>query len=140
MQALQAQNLAAPVGRLNGEFDERTIRLRGRLETPAEFAQLSSRSRSGRVVRLGDVADAQRRHRGAALAALFNGEEAVGIDIKKAKGYSTTEVADAIREQVDEIQATLPAGRDASHRARRRRARRGARCATSRRRWSRARC
>ena len=39
-QALQAQNLAAPVGRLNRELDERTIRLRGRLEAPADFAQL----------------------------------------------------------------------------------------------------
>ena len=57
VQALQAQNLAAPVGRLNGELDERTIRLRGRLEKPADFAQLRSRSRNGRVVRLGDVAD-----------------------------------------------------------------------------------
>ena len=32
VQALQMQNLAAPVGRLNGALDERTIRLRGRLE------------------------------------------------------------------------------------------------------------
>jgi HAE1 family hydrophobic/amphiphilic exporter-1 len=32
VQALQAQNLAAPVGRLSGSLDERTIRLRGRLD------------------------------------------------------------------------------------------------------------
>src|SRR5690606_22462837 len=34
VQALSAQNLAAPVGRVTGVMDERTIRLRGRLETP----------------------------------------------------------------------------------------------------------
>ena len=34
--ALQAQNLAAPVGRLNGSLDERTIRLQGRLEGAGE--------------------------------------------------------------------------------------------------------
>jgi hydrophobic/amphiphilic exporter-1 (mainly G- bacteria), HAE1 family len=37
VQALQAQNLAAPVGRLTRDLDERTIRLRGRLETPSDF-------------------------------------------------------------------------------------------------------
>ena len=33
--ALQSQNLAVPVGRLNEPLEERTIRLRGRLQTPA---------------------------------------------------------------------------------------------------------
>ena len=34
VQALESQNLAAPVGRLNGELEERAIRLKGRLERP----------------------------------------------------------------------------------------------------------
>ncbi|HEU4525410.1 MAG TPA: efflux RND transporter permease subunit, partial [Gemmatimonadales bacterium] len=34
VQALEAQNLAAPVGRLNGPLEERAIRLKGRLDTP----------------------------------------------------------------------------------------------------------
>ena len=103
VQALQAQNLAAPVGRLNGQLDERTIRLRGRLETPADFAQLVvAESRAAASIRLGDVADVARRHRGAALARRSStASEAVGIDIMKAKGYSTTAVADAVREQVE---------------------------------------
>jgi len=37
VQALGQQNLAAPVGRINGELDERAIRLKGRLDTPADF-------------------------------------------------------------------------------------------------------
>ena len=67
VQALQAQNLAAPVGRLTGDLDERTIRLRGRLETPADFEQLVVSESKGRIVRLGDVADV---HDGAEEAAL----------------------------------------------------------------------
>ena len=35
---------------------------------------------------------------------------AVGIDVKKSKGYSTTEVARDVQLQVDEIQRTLPDG------------------------------
>ena len=48
VQALRAQNLAAPVGRVNGPLDERTIRLRGRLDKPADFAQLVVAQRGGR--------------------------------------------------------------------------------------------
>ncbi len=66
VQALQTQNLAAPVGRLNGALDERTIRLLGRLDTPADFSRIVIAQRNGQLVRLGDVAEAQGRHRGAA--------------------------------------------------------------------------
>ncbi len=110
VQALQAQNLAAPVGRLNGQFDERTIRLLGRLEKPADFTRLPIAQSQGRIVRLGDVADARDGTEEARSAAVFNGEKAVGIDIKKSKGYSTTQVAERIRKQATEIQKTLPQG------------------------------
>ena len=56
--ALQAGNLAVPVGRLNGALDERTIRLQGRLNSPQDFMQLVVSERNGRIVRLGDVATA----------------------------------------------------------------------------------
>jgi hydrophobic/amphiphilic exporter-1 (mainly G- bacteria), HAE1 family len=56
VQALQTQNLAVPVGRISGEMDERTIRLRGRLDTPADFEALVVAQRDGRVVRLGELA------------------------------------------------------------------------------------
>jgi hypothetical protein len=55
--ALQAQNLAAPVGRINGSLDEKTIRLRGRLDGPEDFLQLVVAERNGQVIRLGQVAN-----------------------------------------------------------------------------------
>ena len=42
--------------------------------------------------------------------ALFNGKQAVGIEILKSKGYSTTQVASAIQAKVKELQKTLPPG------------------------------
>src|SRR5688500_4049976 len=110
VQALQAQNLAAPVGRLNGQFDERTIRLLGRLEKPGDFTRLPIAQSRGRVIRLGDVADAKDGTEEPRSAAVFNGEEAVGIDVKKAKGFSTTQVATSVRDQVAQIQNSLPEG------------------------------
>jgi HAE1 family hydrophobic/amphiphilic exporter-1 len=110
VQALQVQNLAAPVGRLTGDLDERTIRLRGRLDTPADFKQLVVSSSNGRIVRLGDVADVKDAAEEPRSAAFFNDEQAVGIDIVKSKGFSTTAVANDIRQRVEEIQKRLPAG------------------------------
>ncbi len=108
--ALQAQNLAAPVGRVIGTLDERSIRLKGRLQTPDEFKQLIVAERGGQVIRLGDVADIQDGTAEARTMALYDGRQAVGIDVKKAQGYSTTDVSDKIRAQVAAIQKTLPAG------------------------------
>ena len=38
--AVRSQNLAAPVGRLTSDLEQRTIRLAGRLEHPEEFEQI----------------------------------------------------------------------------------------------------
>jgi len=108
--ALRAQNLAVPVGRITAETDERTIRLRGRVETVEDFRRLVIADRSGRLVRLGDVADVRIGTEEPRTAAVFSGREAVGIDIVKAKGFSTTAVSTAVRDKVEALRATLPAG------------------------------
>jgi len=110
VQALQSQNLAAPVGRVNGNLDERTIRLQGRLEGPQDFMNLVVAERGGQIVRLGQVATAIDGTQEQRSLALYNGVEAVGINIVKAKGYSTTDVSAKIRKKVEDIQKTLPAG------------------------------
>ncbi|HYJ79319.1 MAG TPA: efflux RND transporter permease subunit, partial [Longimicrobiaceae bacterium] len=110
VQALAAQNLAVPVGRLNGRLEERTIRLNGRLRDPAEFAQLVVAEREGRVIRLGEVATVRDGTEEPRSAALYNGRPAVGIDIIKSQGSSTTDVSQRAVERVRGLQATLPAG------------------------------
>ncbi len=112
VQAVQVQNLAAPVGRVSGEFDERTIRLKGRLAGPDDFARLVVADRGGRLIRLGDVADVHDGTEEPRTAAVYDGQAAVGIDIVKADGYSTTDVSARVRERVDELRATLPPGVD----------------------------
>ena len=110
VQALQLQNLAAPVGRVTGAMDERSIRLKGRLENPQEFTQLIVAERNGVPIRLGDVAVVRDGTEEPRTLALYNEKDAVGIDIKKAKGYSTTDVSDKIRARVAQLQSTLGKG------------------------------
>lgn len=108
--ALQAGNLAVPVGRVTSALDERTIRLQGRLQSPDDFMQLVVSERNGRVVRLGDVATAVDGVEEQRSLALYNGRDAVGIEIKKTNGYSTTAVAEAIFKKVEALRPTLPKG------------------------------
>ncbi len=108
--AVRAQNLAAPVGRLQGQWDERNIRLRGRLETPSEFKQLVISGAGINVVRLAQVATVREGAKEPRSGAFFNEHPAVGIDIIKAKGYSTTAVSRAIRSKVRALRSSLPSG------------------------------
>src|SRR5688572_7241453 len=110
VQALQSQNLAVPVGRLEGSLDERTIRLKGRLDAPTDFKQLVVSQTDGRIVRLGDLADVKDATEEPRSYAAYNDEEAVGFDILKSTGFSTTAVANEVRLKVQEIQRDLPAG------------------------------
>lgn len=110
IQAIEAGNLAAPVGRIEGQLEERTIRLLGRLEDPQQFAQIIVARSEDRTVHLGDVADIRDTHERPLSLTLFNGRPAVGIDIIKATTASTTAVSSAIGEQVRELRRTLPAG------------------------------
>jgi HAE1 family hydrophobic/amphiphilic exporter-1 len=123
--ALQAQNLAAPVGRVNGPLTERSIRLVGRVQSPEQFMQVAVATRNGQVVRLGQLATARDGSEEQRTLALFDGKEAVGIEVLKTKGYSTTAVADDVRARAKALEARLPAGarlevvQDAGERVRR---------------------
>ena len=110
VQALQSQNLAAPVGRVNGTLDERAIRLRGRIENPAEFEKLVVDDRGGQLVRLGQVATIKDATEEPRTLALYNGKEAIGIDVKRSTGYSTTDVATKVRDRLKQLEPTLPPG------------------------------
>ncbi|MBW3627721.1 MAG: efflux RND transporter permease subunit [Gemmatimonadetes bacterium] len=110
VQALQVQNLAVPVGSIRGDLVEHTIRLRGRLQGPADFQQIVVSQSGGRLVRLGEVADVRDGSEEPRTLALYNNEEAVGIDITKTTNSSTTAVSEAVLERVREIQGAIPAG------------------------------
>jgi HAE1 family hydrophobic/amphiphilic exporter-1 len=110
VRALQTENIAAPVGRLTQGSTERTIRLSGRPRDPKEFGQLVLSRAGDRVVRLGDIADVRDGSAEPRSAAFYQDRSAVGIDIKKAVGYSTTDVAKRIRAQIAALSRELPQG------------------------------
>src|SRR5688572_3084058 len=107
--ALQTQNLATPVGHVIGRRDERSIRFRGRLADRAAFEAVVVNRRGNQLVRLGEVATIHDGAEEPRSRAMFNAEPALGLDIIKARGHSTTAVSEAIHAKLETIRPTLPA-------------------------------
>ena len=108
--ALRAQNLAAPVGNVNSPLEQRSIRLEGRFDRPEDFAGLVVSQRGGQLVTLGQVADVEAGAAEPKSSALYNGRAAIGLDIVKSREYSTTAVADRVKARIAALQPTLPPG------------------------------
>ncbi len=108
--ALRMQNTTAPVGRVKGALDEQSIRLVGRIESPAEFEQIVIARRNNQVVRLGQVASVSDGFAELAGFSLRNGNPNVGISVTRSRDASTVTVAAKVRKLVEEINKTLPAG------------------------------
>ncbi len=108
--ALRAQNTTAPVGRIKGPLDEQSIRLVGRIESPAEFEQIVLKRRGNEIVRLGQVAVVKDSFAELSGFSLRNSNPNVGLSITRSRDASTVSVADKIRTEMEAINKTLPAG------------------------------
>jgi HAE1 family hydrophobic/amphiphilic exporter-1 len=108
--ALRAQNTTAPVGRVKGEIDEQNIRLVGRIESPVEFNDVVVKRQGDTIVRLGQVATVKDGFAEPASYSLRNAHPNVGLSVVRSREASTVSVAERIREEVGEINKTLPQG------------------------------
>lgn len=108
--ALREQNTTSPVGRVKGQLDEQSIRLVGRIESPAEFEQVVIKRRSNEIVRLGQVASIADSFAELTGFSLRNGHSNVGIAVTRSRDASTVTVANEVRRLVEEIGTTLPEG------------------------------
>ncbi|MEP7280738.1 MAG: efflux RND transporter permease subunit [Rubrivivax sp.] len=108
--ALRAQNATAPVGKVRGTLQDQSIRLVGRIESPAEFGQIVVKRRGDELVRLGQVAEVRDGFAELTGFSVRNGLPNVGLAITRSRDASTVSVAAEIRKLVTEIQPTLPAG------------------------------
>ncbi|HRP09748.1 MAG TPA: efflux RND transporter permease subunit [Terricaulis sp.] len=111
--ALRAQNVELPAGYVQSQERDYQVRVARAFETPEQFARLPLRSGSAAdavIIRLGDVArvemapeDTRRIFRG-------NGVDQVGIGIVRQSNSNALEVGHAVKEEVERIRSSLPAG------------------------------
>jgi len=108
--AVRMQNATAPVGKVRGVLEDQSIRLVGRLESPAEFEQIVIRRSGDEVIRLGQVASVRDGFAELTGVSIRNGRPNVGMSVTRSRDASTVTVADEVRELVHDIGKTLPEG------------------------------
>ena len=108
--ALRSQNAAAPVGKIRGAMEDQSIRLLGRIETPAEFNQIVIKRSGNELIRLGQVATVSDGFAELTTMSMRSGKPNVGMAITRSRDASTVSVANEIRNLVAEVNKTLPEG------------------------------
>jgi HAE1 family hydrophobic/amphiphilic exporter-1 len=108
--AVQGANTNAPVGRIVGPLKDQSIRLIGRIESPAEFGQIIVKRQGDQVVRLAQVAQTVDGFAERSSFSLRSANPNVGLYVTRARDASTVSVANGVRKMAGEINKTLPEG------------------------------
>jgi multidrug efflux pump subunit AcrB len=105
--ALRSQNTNAPVGKVRGDLEEESIRLVGRIESPAEFQNIVVKRRGDQIVRLGQVATIEDGFADINGLSIRSGKPNVGIQVTRSRESSTVSVAKSVVKAVEEINKDL---------------------------------
>ncbi|HEX8604828.1 MAG TPA: efflux RND transporter permease subunit, partial [Pseudoduganella sp.] len=108
--ALRMQNTNAPVGKLRGALDEKSIRLVGRIERPEDFQQVVVKRNGEELVRLGQVATIEDAFAEINGLSMRSNQPNVGLSIVRSREASTVAVSKLVHQMVKEIEPTLPKG------------------------------
>lgn len=107
--ALLAQNIELPTGRIEGYRTELTIRTFGRLSTEDEFNNLLITSRDGSLIKLKDVGHAKLAPQNERTLLRGNGGiPMIGIAIQPQPGANYIEIVDEVKKRVEQIKKDLP--------------------------------
>ncbi len=110
--AIAAANTLSPVGSFEGEFSSQTLATSGQLTRPQDYEQIILRSRSGAVVRLGDVAAVAPGVRNTRAAGWFNGKPAVILQITKLPDANVIDTVDGVKRMLGQMKSLVPPGLD----------------------------
>ena len=110
VQAIQAQNLQLPGGKVEQGARDLSLRTFGRVQTIDQFGEIVVASKNGVPVRLKDVARIEDGEEDPESTALWNGEPAVTLLIRKQSGANTVKTVAAVKERVESLRDRLPKG------------------------------
>jgi HAE1 family hydrophobic/amphiphilic exporter-1 len=108
--ALRMQNTNAPVGKVRGSLDEKSIRLVGRIERPDDFQSVVVKRRGDELIRLGQLATIEDGFAEVNNVSVRSGKPNVGISVTRSRDASTVKVAKDVRDMVKTINKELPEG------------------------------
>ncbi len=115
-QAIKKSSLDLSAGNLKTISGEILLRLKGQAYTKDEFEQIIIRRNSdGSILRLKDFANINDGFEETPVRSRFNGKNSVFIDVKRTGNESAIEVADKVKNFIEEQKLLLPEGYDLSY-------------------------
>jgi multidrug efflux pump len=109
-QALAANNFLSAVGQTKGSLIQVNLTANTDLRSVPEFRKLVIREESGSLVRLEDIADVVLGAEDYNTEVRFSGKTAVFMGVWVLPNANSLDVIQAVRIQIDKIQADLPTG------------------------------
>src|ERR1051326_1590492 len=106
--ALKAQNLELPGGRVNEGSQTQTLRTMSRVGKVEEFNNLAIANRNGYSVKIGDIGTVEDGGVDPTSISTLNGTPAVTLSIIKQSGSNTVAVINAVKQRMAEVIPTLP--------------------------------
>lgn len=108
--AIRAQNIEVPGGRLESTAREFTVLSDTSLNSPGQFENIVVRKSGSALVRLKDVGRAEIGPESVRENLRYNGEQAVAIGLVKQSVANPLDISQDLREMLPELQASLPEG------------------------------
>jgi hydrophobic/amphiphilic exporter-1 (mainly G- bacteria), HAE1 family len=106
--AISAQDVEIPGGRIDQGSNELMLRTLGRVENVRDFEKLVVATVNGAPVYLRDIARVEDGYEEPRSLARQDGNAAVSLLVRKQSGTNTVQVADTVKERLKEIRAELP--------------------------------
>src|SRR6188508_218806 len=109
--ALRRENVELPAGRIESRTREFSLRTMVGLENEQDFRNLViERGADGHLVRLGEVADVRLAAENERSYSRLNGVPGLMMQVQAQSKGNTLDIARGVREEVERIKETLPAG------------------------------
>lgn len=106
--ALAAQNVEIPGGRLDQGRRELSVRTLGRIERPEDFSRVIVSTAGGAPVRLADIGHVMDGYEEPRSLARLDGSPAVLLEVRKQAGTNTLDVIHAVKARVALLAKSLP--------------------------------
>ncbi|HET8940329.1 MAG TPA: efflux RND transporter permease subunit [Polyangiales bacterium] len=105
--ALQAQNLELPAGRIEEGQREYAVKTKGEVKSTQEIADILVTGVGGARIRVGDVATVEDGTEEARSHSSMNGVSAVALVVRKQSGSNTVEVAHQVHKELEAIRPQI---------------------------------
>ena len=106
--AVVGENRELPAGALRAPTREQVVQIKGRIVPVPDFERILVARRAGQPVTLGQIATITDSEQEQESLALIDGQRTLALDIRKAQGQNTIEVADSVRQMLVNLRKELP--------------------------------